>query len=256
MKIIVVSGGFDPVHSGHISYVNEASQLGDKLIVLLNSDNWLINKKDRYFMPFRERKIIVENLKGVSEVLDFKDDLLGSCINGLLKVQQKYPHDDVIFCNGGDRDKSNIPEMSLKNISFKFSIGGNAKQNSSSWILKNWSYPSEKRVWGVFYDLFQDENVKVKELIVDPGKGMSFQKHQKRNEFWLVTNGACKVMHSKNLPDEASELTLKKYDSLSILTEEWHQIINPYKAPCHIIEVQYGEETSEEDIERLFYYKK
>ena len=83
-----------------------------------------------------------------------------------------------------------------------------------------------------------------------------FQKHQKRNEYWLVTDGACKVMHSKNLPDEASELTLKKYDSLSILTEEWHQIINPYKAPCHIIEVQYGEETSEEDIERLFYYKK
>ena len=59
MKIIVVSGGFDPIHSGHIAYFKAAKSLGDKLIVALNSDEWLINKKGKYFMPFYERKIII-----------------------------------------------------------------------------------------------------------------------------------------------------------------------------------------------------
>jgi cytidyltransferase-like protein len=62
MKIIIVSGGFDPLHSGHIEYFKSAKKLGDKLIVALNSDEWLINKKGKFFMPFHERKNIVENL--------------------------------------------------------------------------------------------------------------------------------------------------------------------------------------------------
>ena len=81
MKIIVVSGGFDPIHSGHIEYLKSAKNIGDKLIVALNSDDWLINKKGKFFMPFSERKTIIENLKFVDEVIDFIDDDIGSCIN-------------------------------------------------------------------------------------------------------------------------------------------------------------------------------
>ena len=74
MKIIVVSGGFDPLHSGHIEYFDSAKKLGDHLIVALNSDEWLINKKGKPFMLFKERKILIENLRMVDEVIDFDDD--------------------------------------------------------------------------------------------------------------------------------------------------------------------------------------
>ena len=69
MKIIVVSGGFDPIHSGHIAIFKEARELGDKLVVALNSDEWLINKKGKFFMPFNERQIIISNLEIVDKCL-------------------------------------------------------------------------------------------------------------------------------------------------------------------------------------------
>ena len=254
MKISVVSGGFDPIHSGHIEYLNSAAQDMDKLIVCLNSDEWLKKKKGNFFLPFNERRIILENIKVVDEVFDFLDDELGSCINGLKKIQEIYPNDEIYFCNGGDRGKDNIPEMGIENIKFKFSVGGDNKLNSSSWILKKWQYPHEERIWGQFYNLFQDSNVKVKELIVHPGKGMSFQRHFKRNEIWFISKGKCLINFSKNDPNNAKEIILKKDDTYFINVKDWHQITNPYQQECKIIEIQYGEETTEDDIERLYYY--
>jgi len=111
MKIIIVSGGFDPLHSGHIAYFKAAKELGNKLIVALNSDDWLVKKKGKFFMPFFERKAIVENLSCVDLVVDFEDDELGSATNALIKIKEMYPDDELIFANGGDRNKGNIPEM-------------------------------------------------------------------------------------------------------------------------------------------------
>ena len=71
MNIVIVSGGFDPVHSGHIAYFKAAKKLGDRLIVALNSDEWLINKKQKFFMPFLEREIIIKNLYMIDDVIDF-----------------------------------------------------------------------------------------------------------------------------------------------------------------------------------------
>ena len=170
MKIIIVSGGFDPLHSGHIAYFKSARELGDKLIVALNSDEWLINKKGKFFMPFFERKTIVENLSCVDLVINFEDDELGSATNALYKIKEMYPDDELIFANGGDRNKENIPEMSVNGIDFQFGVGGDDKKNSSSWILKNWQYYHEERLWGSFYNLFEAEQVKVKELIVGPDR--------------------------------------------------------------------------------------
>ena len=102
MKISVVSGGFDPIHSGHISYINAAKKYGDYLIIALNSDEWLKQKKGKEFMPFVERKAILENIKNVDEVLSFEDDKAGSCINALEKIKAKYPDHEIVFCNGGD----------------------------------------------------------------------------------------------------------------------------------------------------------
>lgn len=255
MKISVVSGGFDPIHSGHISYINAAKKYGDYLIIALNSDEWLKQKKGKEFMPFEERKSILENIKNVDEVLSFEDDKAGSCINALEKIKAKFPDHEIIFCNGGDRGKENIPEMSVEGIAFEFSVGGDDKKNSSSWILKNWKYDKERRVWGEFFNLFEDDQVKVKELIIEPKKGMSLQKHLKRSEIWLVSQGKCLVNYSKISPDEIEEITLDKHNSLHVEIGDWHQITNPFNETCKIIEIQYGKETIEEDIERHSYYK-
>ena len=138
MKIVVVSGGFDPIHSGHIEYFKSAKEHGDKLIVALNSDKWLERKKGKFFMPFSERYSIVSSIYYIDEVIDFDDDHLGSCINALEKIKKLYPDDEIYFANGGDRNNQNIPEMSVKGINFLFSVGGDNKKNSSSWILNKW----------------------------------------------------------------------------------------------------------------------
>ena len=255
MKIIIVSGGFDPIHSGHIAYFKSARSLGDKLVVALNSDQWLINKKGKFFMPFNERKAIIENFADVDMVINFEDDDLGSATNALIKVKEMFPEDDIAFANGGDRNKGNIPEMSVEGVEFIFSVGGDDKKNSSSWILKEWQYYHEDRIWGSFYNLFEGEGVKVKELIVDPGKGMSFQKHFKRHEIWLVSQGSCVVNYSKDSPENREHVTLNKFDKYIVPLGEWHQITNPFEETCRIIEIQYGEEVVEDDIERIDYYK-
>ena len=252
MRIIVVSGGFDPIHSGHIEYLKCAKDYGDKLIVALNSDNWLEKKKGKPFMPFLERKKILEAIQYVDEVIDFKDDKKGSCIDALQKIKKLYPDNQIFFANGGDRNSKNIPEMSVPEIEFLFGVGGNNKKNSSSWILNNWQYYFEERQWGAFFNLFETKNIKVKELIIEPGKSMSFQRHYKRNEIWLVSEGECKINISiDEVPKKIDTILLEKFDHFIVPIGKWHQIVNSSKSQTHIIEIQYGDECIEDDIERL-----
>ena len=238
MNIVVVSGGFDPIHSGHISYMKSAKDIGDHLIVALNSDEWLIQKKKKVFMNIEERKNILLNIECVDEVITFNDDDTGSCIDALEKIKNKYPNDKIIFCNGGDRNKNNIPEMTVDGIEFKFGVGGEDKKNSSSSLLKNWKYDSEDRIWGTFYNFYDSKEVKVKELIVSPKKGMSFQKHKQRNEIWLVTQGSCEVMFADKDPNQKERIILNKFDHFIVDEGQWHQIVNPFEEKCHIIEIQ------------------
>ena len=252
MKVIVVSGGFDPIHSGHIEYLKSAKEHGDKLIVALNSDNWLKKKKGKPFMNFEERKSILESVKYVNEVIGFEDDEKGSCIDALQKIKKLYQHDTIFFANGGDRNHKNIPEMCVSGIEFIFSVGGNNKKNSSSWILNKWQYYFEERQWGSFFNLFQTKNIKVKELIVEPGKSMSFQRHLKRNEIWLISEGECAVNSSKDDSlENTKKIMLRKFDHFVVPVGCWHQIVNSSDSRTHIIEIQYGDECIEEDIERM-----
>ena len=258
MKISVVSGGFDPLHSGHINLLESAAAFGDKLVVLVNSDDWLTRKKGRPFLPFEERATIIERLNMVSNVYSV-DDTDNSVTQGLIQVRDAFGHEhDYVFCNGGDRGKDNIPEMQVEGYTFEFGVGGDHKANSSSWILKEWKYPTERRVWGEFSDLFQDSAVKVKELVIEPGKGISYQRHFKRSELWFVSKGRCMVKHGTDT-DKPNSFTLRQLlpdDTITIRALEWHQVYNIFDEPCHIIEIQYGEETNEDDIERLEYYNK
>ena len=137
--IILVSGGFDPIHSGHIKLISEASLHG-KIVVLLNSDTWLRNKKGKAFLPINERKIIMESIKNVIDVLEF-DDNDKSCIDGIKKAIVKYKNHKIKFANGGDRDSKNTLELKFckdNKIETLWGVGGNDKSNSSSWILKKW----------------------------------------------------------------------------------------------------------------------
>ena len=145
MKIVVVSGGFDPIHSGHIAYLSSAKELGDKLIVALNSDKWLKNKKGFAFMSFKERKIVLEAINFVDSVKSFEDDELGSCKNALEEIKKEYKDQKIIFANGGDRNQSNIPEMEVQDIDFVFGIGGNDKKNSSSEMMKRFITLEKKK---------------------------------------------------------------------------------------------------------------
>ena len=114
MKIVLATGGFDPIHSGHIEYLKIAKSLGDKLVVGLNSDDWLRRKKGREFMPWNERAAIVGNLKSVDQVIDF-NDADGSATQAIFKVLSEIDHgrDTVIFANGGGRNAGNIPEETV-----------------------------------------------------------------------------------------------------------------------------------------------
>ena len=252
MKIVVVSGGFDPIHSGHIEYFKSAKEYGDKLIVALNSDTWLEKKKGKFFMPFSERCSIVSSISYVDEVIDFDDDHMGSCINALERIKKMHPNDVIYFANGGDRNNQNIPELSVDGIKFLFSVGGDDKKNSSSWILNKWQYYFEERKWGSFFNLFQTKNIKVKELIIESGKEISFQRHFKRNEIWLVSEGSCFVSYAKNNDlRKIEKVQLTKFDHHIVSVKDWHQISNPFKKPVHLIEIQYGDECIESDIERI-----
>ena len=136
----IVSGGFDPIHEGHIEMIKASAAASDGVILLLNSDEWLIRKKGTNFMNFKTRKIICENLKGIIDVIAF-DDTDNSASDGILKVRNKYPEAKLVFANGGDRTRENIPEepMCVKcGVELKFGVGGENKANASSKILKEY----------------------------------------------------------------------------------------------------------------------
>jgi len=136
--IVAVSGGFDPAHVGHVRLFQEAKKLGDKLIVILNNDNWLLAKKGYVFMPQNERKEILEALACVDEVVLTKHpknpkDM--SVAKELLKIKPD------IFARGGDRNAKNLPSQEIetcKNINCKivYNVGKGGKIQSSSWLVE------------------------------------------------------------------------------------------------------------------------
>ena len=251
MKIVLVTGGFDPLHSGHISYLAAARQLGDKLIVGLNSDEWLTRKKSRPFMPVNERLAVIENLRMVDHCILFNDDD-GSSIEAIRNVQMLYPNDEIIFANGGDRTATNIPEMVVQDVIFKFGVGGDDKKNSSSWILEEWKAPKTSRAWGYYRVLHEvGANTKLKELTVMPKTCLSMQRHDLRQEFWFVAEGTATVY---TLDERSTDRDIKCYldvhEHTFIECREWHQLCNETDRPLKLIEIQYGQDCVEDDILR------
>ena len=253
MKIVLVTGGFDPIHSGHIAYFKAARTLGDRLIVGLNSDEWLERKNGRAFMPWNERLCIINNLAMVDEVYTF-DDTDGSAKEFIRQVRAHYPDAELIFANGGDRTAKNIPEMDVQDnrIEFVFGVGGQDKKNSSSWILEDWKKPRTQRTWGYYRVLHEvGAHTKLKELTVNPKTCLSMQRHDQRAEFWFVAQGNATVYTvDKNSTDTDLKCSMTVHENCWISKNEWHQLCNETDQPLRIIEIQYGDNCVEEDIQR------
>jgi cytidyltransferase-like protein len=248
MKVVLVTGGFDPLHSGHIAYFKAAKKLGDILVVGINTDAWLTRKKGRPFMPATERVPIIQNLKMVDHCGLFSDDD-NTAIEAIKNVKMMYPDAHLIFANGGDRTAENIPEMVFDDVTFEFGVGGKDKKNSSSWILKDWNQPTTERAWGRYTVLDKGDGWQVKQLEFDAGKALSDQRHFKRSEHWHIVEGYIKM--ELEYPEGVKEtLNVKSGQSIDIPVNTWHKAINIGQTTARVVEVWMGDELTEEDIER------
>lgn len=254
-RVGIVTGGFDPLHSGHLEYFRNAKLISDTLVVGLNSDAWLQRKKGKAFLPYNEREQLIRSLKFVDDVVQF-DDADDTAIDAVNQVRKKYPLADLIFANGGDRNPTNIPELKHfaehEWISFRFGVGGADKKNSSSSILGTWTASHTERPWG-YYKVLHNEMgvVKVKELVVMPGEKLSMQKHRHRAEHWFISKGVATVYTISPVNTDYELLgEYKMFDNLHIEKEQWHMLANESNTPLKIVEIQYGESCVEEDIER------
>jgi D-beta-D-heptose 7-phosphate kinase/D-beta-D-heptose 1-phosphate adenosyltransferase len=256
-RVVLVTGGFDPLHSGHLAYFRAAKALGDTLVAGINSDSWLKRKKGRSFYSWDERFQLIKNLKMIDYIIEFNDDENNS-INAIKQATRTFPGAKIIFANGGDRTAENIPEMGLlddelykDNLEFIFSVGGDNKMNSSSWILEEWKAPKTTRAWGYYRVLHeQGKEIKVKELTVGAKTCLSMQKHKDRAEHWFVAEGTATVYTLNAGTDMDLVGNFNKFESLHINKEQWHKLCNETDQPLRVIEIQYGENCIEEDIER------
>lgn len=254
-NIVLITGGFDPLHSGHIELISAAKEIG-RVAIGLNSDDWLTRKKGAPFLTFSERKNILSNLKNVMMVFGF-DDADNTACNAIEYVKTLFPKENIIFANGGDRDTNNTPEEEhYKNdqqVNFVYGVGGTNKKNSSSWILSNWiSNNFENRLWGTFKTIYTNGNVlKIKELFLEPTKSISLQRHKKRGEFWVVIDGECFVEYGYDL-NVLYKVKFEKSSYIHIDKGMMHRITNSSNnKTLKILEVQHGELCDESDIERF-----
>lgn len=243
-KRIIISGGMDPLHKGHIRLIKDAAQHGS-VVIVLNSDEWLIRKKGRFFMDFQERKELLLALKHVDDVIAINDDD-GTATDGIIKISRKYPDDEILFANGGDRVNTNVPEIIYceeNNIKMLWNVGGEKEQSSSN-LLRNWSVTGCNRNWGLWNVLKNYQETKIKEIIVEPGRGLSYQRHEYRSEFWHIVDGKAGVWLDNTFK------ILRRHQSIFIPVGTWHQLINRGSNLLIVAEIQYGKKCIEEDIER------
>ena len=256
-KIIVLSGGFDPLHEGHISMFHAAAEKYDEVIVGLNSQEWLERKKGKAFMSDQTRAAVL-NAIGCIDSVRFFDDSDDSCIELLREVRSEIDLDNSIlyFGNGGDRAHGNFAEKPycLQNsIEIDDGLGGTSKQNSSSDIIQNWSIGKAERNWGHWIVAKSYPGCKIKELVVNPGCTLSWQKHNHRTEEWFIRHGTGAVWTSIEGNDPTyvcKETKLPLNTTFHIPKGTWHQLGNPGSVPLSVIEIQHGSQCEEDDILR------
>lgn len=277
-KVMILSGGFDPLHCGHVEMFKNAREQSDYLVVCVNSDEWLRKKKGINFLSETDRVKIISTIKYVDEVFVFRDDENGSALNGIKEViarKESYrmilgdhtflspgefystqPAEiEFIFGNGGDRKPNSTPSLEQKfceqnGISLAWNLGGD-KTNSSSWILnryKNWHFEIGDRPWGNYKVTYQDSNKKVKIIEVMPGQSLSLQSHSQRSEHWVVVEGTAEVYIETD--KFKTHQTIERNESIYVPIGAKHRLSNPKDEILQIVEVQIGDYVGEDDIVR------
>lgn len=218
--LILLSGGFDPVHVGHVRMIHEAKKHGE-VHIAVNSDDWLMRKKGFVFMPFDERCAILEEMDCKTHPVDDSD---GTVCEAIERLRPDF------FGNGGDRTKDNTPEQFVcerLRIPIIYELGGGKIQSSSA---LTGSYV-EERVWGKF-EILHESDFKVKILTLKPHHGISIQSHEHRNEHWVF-------------PHNNDYTYIRRGDK--------HCLHNPTDEELRVVEVQTGSYLGEDDERKYFY---
>ena len=250
----LVSGGFDPVHIGHLELFKDAKKLAQSVIVLLNSDDWLTRKKGKPFMNAEQRKTILEELLCVDKVILQTSDDDDSSSAAIIELADKFRESNICFCNGGDRiDSRTIRESAVcqqYSVSLEYGVGGD-KIASSSELIQDYTAAVVERPWGRYKKLHSGAGYVVKELEIDPGKELSDQFHLHRSEHWIVIKGTghLKQGATRHLPER--EFYIPEGESVYISPSQTHKLSNPGQSPLRIVEVWAGDILEEDDIRRL-----
>lgn len=218
--VVAVSGGFDPVHIGHVRMFEEAKKLGDKLVVILNNDNWLIKKKGYAFMPEAERAELIKSLEVVDDVtLTSHGPEVGdrSVCAELIELKPD------IFANGGDRTFDNIPEVPVcEKIGCKmvFGVGKGGKVQSSSWLTDKVARKKVivKKPWGEYENFEKEATWNLKTITVDAGQRLSLQSHNRREEVWVLVEGKAVATV------DGEKIKMKPGDTVQINKKQKHRI--------------------------------
>jgi D-beta-D-heptose 7-phosphate kinase/D-beta-D-heptose 1-phosphate adenosyltransferase len=250
---VMVSGGFDPIHIGHVRMFEKARKLGDKLVVVINNDHWLMDKKGYVFMSQKERGEIIASFPSVNKVVftDHKPGEYNTDKSVCRAIQKLKP---AIFANGGDRkpDGDPVPEVELcKKLGIKlaYNVGAGGKVQSSSWMIGDASrnFVRSVRPWGEFYGWDAGKEWKLKTIYIAPGKRLSLQYHHHRREHWMLVEGdATATIHdAKGAPQV---IPMKKGEALYVDVGATHRLES--KKGGIVVEIALGN-FDENDIVRV-----
>jgi D-beta-D-heptose 7-phosphate kinase/D-beta-D-heptose 1-phosphate adenosyltransferase len=245
MKTIAVSGGFDPLHIGHIRLFNEARALGDELVVILNNDNWLNRKKGFVMMGQEDRKEILEALDSVGRVIISNHEPNSEDYSVCNELSALLPS---IFANGGDRFDSNIPEYQMckkLNIHMMFNVGGDKIRSSCESFKPALNIEWVDKPWGRYKTIWEIHNKKLKILEIYPGQRTSLQYHNHRSETWTLISGK-----SIAKIDGTNYRFYQENQRIKIKQGSIHRLTNNGTRLTVIFEVQEGK-CQENDIVRL-----